>query len=459
MANQEHLAILRQGVEQWKLWRGDHEVVRPDLHEADLREADLGNANLAWTILSGADLSGANLSRAHLGNANLSGANLSGAHLSRAYLRYADLSQAYLTEADLREADLRETNLSWANLREANLSSADLREADLRYADLTGVDLTGVDLNHTLFTTIDLRTVKGLDTVRHYGPSEIGIGTLYLSQGKIPEVFLRGCGVPDSLIEYLPSLLGAMQPIQFYSCFISYSSKDEDFARRLHQRMRAEHLRVWFAPEDIKGGEKLHEQIERAIQMHDRLLLILSEESIRSEWVQQELRRARRAELASGRRKLFPIRLLDFEALQDWECPDSRTGSDLAEEVRQYFIPDFSDWKDHDAFERAFARLLRDLKAVDALPVPAPAPAQLQVSTPQITVLSPADISGQQAYLATHRRTLASYLQRLSILTTAHAPPEITHGIDEARASIARVKAILRASGVKVPDHPDDAAD
>jgi hypothetical protein len=248
-----------------------------------------------------------------------------------------------------------------------------------------------------------------------------------------------------------------MQPVQFSSCFISYSSKDEAFVRRLHERMQAAHLRVWFAPEDIKGGEKLHEQIEHAIQMHDRLLLVLSEQSIQSEWVQQELRRARRAEIQSQRRKLFPIRLLNFEALQEWECIDSRTGSDLAEEVRQYFIPDFSRWKDHDAFERAFARLLRDLKATDAPPAPAPQPARLHV--PATATLSAEEISGQQKLLATHRRTLAHELQRLSILTTAHAPPEITHGIDEARASIARVKGILRASGVQVQDHPDDVAD
>jgi hypothetical protein len=106
--------------------------------------------------------------------------------------------------------------------------------------------------------------------MKHNGPSSIGVDTLYRSQGNIPEAFLRGCGVPDAMIEYLPSLLGAVEPIQFYSCFISYSTKDEPFARRLHERMQAAHLRVWFAPEDIKGGEKLHEQIERAIQMHDR---------------------------------------------------------------------------------------------------------------------------------------------------------------------------------------------
>ena len=36
--------------------------------------------------------------------------------------------------------------------------------------------------------------------------------------------------------------------------------------------------------------------------------------------------------------------------------------------MRQYFIPDFTRWKEHDAFERELARLLRDLKAVDAPP-------------------------------------------------------------------------------------------
>jgi hypothetical protein len=35
----------------------------------------------------------------------------------------------------------------------------------------------------------------------------------------------------------------------------------------------------------------------------------------------------------------------------------------LAVEIREYFIPDFSKWKDKDSFEAAFAHLLRDLKA------------------------------------------------------------------------------------------------
>ena len=112
--------------------------------------------------------------------------------------------------------------------------------------------------------------------------------TLYRSQGKIPEEFLRGCGMPEDFITYLPSLGGTMQPIQYQSCFISYSSRDEEFARRLHERMRAAKLRVWFAPEDMPGGGKVIEQIDRAIQVNDRLLL-LSEQSLKSERLMPEL--------------------------------------------------------------------------------------------------------------------------------------------------------------------------
>jgi TIR domain len=159
------------------------------------------------------------------------------------------------------------------------------------------------------------------------------------------------------------SLVGAEEGIQFYSCFISYSSKDEDFARRLHGKMRDAHLRVWFAPEDIRGGKKPQEQIEMAIRVYEKLLIVLSNASIQSEWVMTELRKGFKAEKQTGKRKLFPVRLADFETLRNWECFDVDSGKDLAVELREYFIPDFSNWKDHDQFEAAFARLLQDLKA------------------------------------------------------------------------------------------------
>jgi hypothetical protein len=161
-----------------------------------------------------------------------------------------------------------------------------------------------------------------------------------------------------------------MEPIQFDSCFISYSSKDEAFAKRLHSKMRDTNLRAWFANEDLKGGYKLHEQIDEAIRIYDKVIIVLSPESLRSKWVMNEVRRTRKAELANNQRKFFPIALLPYKELEDWECLDPETGTDLAAEIREYYVPDFRDWKNHDSFERAFAQLLEGLKAVDAPPVP-----------------------------------------------------------------------------------------
>jgi hypothetical protein len=90
--------------------------------------------------------------------------------------------------------------------------------------------------------------------------------------------------------------------------------------------------------------------------------LVLSPASMASEWVKTEIRNAREAEVEEGRRKLFPIRLVDFEAIRGWKCFDADRGKDLGVEIREYFIPDFTNWKDHDAFEAAFDRLIRDLK-------------------------------------------------------------------------------------------------
>ena len=263
--------------------------------------------------------------------------------------------------------DLSHADLSRADLIDANLIGADLSAADLSAADLSAADFTDVGLGYTTFADNDLSEVKGLEAVIHNAPSTIGVDTLYNSAGKIPEAFLRGCGIPDDFIAFIPSHFGIQQAIQFYSCFISYSTRDEEFARRLYSRMRHEKLRVWFAPEDMKSGQKLYEQIERAIQLHDRLLLVLSESSMQSEWVTTEIQRARETEVREGRRKLFPITIVEFEKIKAWRRFDADTGKDLAREVREYFIPDFSDWKDHDAFEKAFERLLLDLRAEEAI--------------------------------------------------------------------------------------------
>ena len=161
---------------------------------------------------------------------------------------------------------------------------------------------------------------------------------------------------------------------EHYSVFISYSTKDAEFVTKLRARLTAEGVKVWLDRLNMQGGKKLHEQIESAVGERDKLLLVLSPESMNSNWVDTEIRTARNAELAQGKRKLFPIRLVDMPTIKKWKCFDADSGKDLAIEVREFFIPDFSKWTDHDSFEAALVRLLGDLRADDPSPPYAPSP-------------------------------------------------------------------------------------
>jgi hypothetical protein len=136
MANGDHIAQLKNGVDAWNGWRDENPYIQPDLRESDLIEANLFKAKL----------SGANLDGAYLNAANLSGADLSGANLDGAYLNGANLDGAYLNGANLRRADLSGANLRRANLSGGNLSEARLGGAYLRRANLSGADLSGADL-------------------------------------------------------------------------------------------------------------------------------------------------------------------------------------------------------------------------------------------------------------------------------------------------------------------------
>lgn len=260
---------------------------------------------------------------------------------------------ANFIEADLLRADLRGADLSGAVFGWTNLSGA----------DLAGANFAGALLSKTILADVDLSKVKGLETVTHEGPSTIGIDTIYRSQGKIPETFLRGAGVSDDFIALVKGIAGS---IQFYSCFISYSAKDQEFADRLYEDLQSNGVRCWFASHDIQAGKKLHEQIGMAISLHERLLLILSPNSIKSEWVKTEIAKARKREVREDQQVLFPISLnVPYHELQEWECFDADTGKGSAREIREYYIPDFTKWKDHDSFQKEFKKLLQAFKKAD----------------------------------------------------------------------------------------------
>jgi hypothetical protein len=317
MANPEHLQILKQGVAAWNTWRDQYRDIKPDLIAANLSDADLRNTNL---------------------------------------------ESAQLFLADLSNTDIRRADFSFANLREADLMGANLSGADFSFASfietkLTGADVSKATLGGTIFGDTDLTAVRGLETCRHIGRSTIDHWTLAQS-GPLPLAFLRGCGLPDTLIDYLPSLLN--QPFAYYSCFISYASRDHAFAERLYADLQNKGVRCWFAPEDMKTGDRIRPRIDETIHVYDKLLLVLSKTSVASQWVEQEVETALAWEREQDTTILFPVRI-------DNTVMTLKTGwPALIRNSRN--IGDFRRWKTHGVYQKAFDRLLRDLKAADRQP-------------------------------------------------------------------------------------------
>jgi uncharacterized protein YjbI with pentapeptide repeats len=344
MANKHHLGMLKESPEAWNDWRRKEE-------ERSLAFAVPILANLSEDELLRAKLLSVKIQRVDLSKANLIGINLSGINLSGADLSMADLVGVNLSGADLTVANLSTANLFGANLTGANLYEARFIGTDLRRANLSGADFMGAHFGGTAFSQTNLSNSRGLEASSHTGPSPIDFPTLQLS-GPLPLAFLRGVGLPDMLIDYLPSLLN--QSIQLYSCFISYSAKDEDFVRRLYADLQDKGVRCWFAPEDMKIGAKILDTLDEAIRLRDKVLLVLSEASIASDWVEDEVTKAFAEERRRGMTVLFPVRLDDavFAAKEAWalKLRDNRN------------IGDFRHWKDHDAYQRTLERLLRDLR-------------------------------------------------------------------------------------------------
>ena len=382
MANPKHLEILARGQKAWNKWREEHRTIIPDLSRGNFFQGnyslhDFSNANLEYSMFISAETIEANFNGANLNNSCFSWANANRATFNYATLREAELDQvdfeeawfkdanlqgakleksflcmAHFEGANLSQSDLGQADLSYTRLVKSNLSRADLSTTNLMMARIIEADMSNAILNQTIFGDATLTNVKGLDTCQHVGPSVLDHSTIEKST-KLPLSFLRGCGLPDTLIEYLPFLLN--DPIQFYSCFISYSSKDQNFAERLHADLQNKGVRCWYAPEDLKIGDKIRVGIDESIRVHDKLLLILSKNSIESEWVEKEVETAMERERQQKRTILFPIRLDDMplEIESGW----------VADIRRSRNIGDFRRWKRHNTYSIAFERLLRDLKA------------------------------------------------------------------------------------------------
>jgi len=321
MANPEHVAKLKEGREAWNAWRKTSDET-PDL--------------------SGLVLDGFTLESYDLRSANFSGAELFDVSFLRALCDDCSFEEAFIVGCIFIVAKLHKSNFRKASITGCTFNACAFDQSEL----------TGALLDWNAFVNLSLQPVVGLDAIAD-GSSEnsIGIDTFFRSGG-LPESFLRKSGVPDEFIQYASSLTG--RPIEYYSCFLSYSSKDDEFTRRLYNDLQGKNIRTWFAPEDLKIGDRFRSRIDESIRIHDKLVIILSANSVNSDWVETEVESALEREQKEGKDVLFPIAIDEegFTSKQPW----------AADIRRKRHIGDFRKWKSHDDYSKAFDKLVRDLK-------------------------------------------------------------------------------------------------
>jgi len=319
MANPEHVAKLKEGKKEWNAWR------KASAEKPDLSEEWLSDYSLDHYDMHSADFSNAKLSRVTFRYTLCEDASFEGATVIQAHFE-----RAVLTRGSFKHSRIGLSEFSWSALDES--------------------DFTEAFLTNNTFAGCSLRGSHGLDTVVSRGNS-IGIDTFFRSGG-LHESFLRGSDVPEEFIQYAASLVG--KAIEYYSCFLSYSSKDDEFARRLYNDLQGKKIRAWFAPEELKIGDRFRARIDESIRIHDKLVIILSANSVDSNWVETEVESALEREQKEGKDVLFPIAIDEegFTSNQPW----------AADIRRKRHIGDFRTWKSHDEYTAAFERLVRDLK-------------------------------------------------------------------------------------------------
>jgi len=326
--------------------------------------------NVAHGDLSGDDLSGIALTGVSFGmSAKYEYAPIKGRSNPHHIMRGKPL-------VNLRGANFSGSWLPSVNFRNCRLENVDFRGASLHFADFTGALINGANFEgaisyQTQWCDLDLTDAIGIEGIVHHAPSHVDIRTLTKSSGRIPPRFLQGCGFnawQQELVKLFDPNLTANQisnfltvdlfsartdgPLYLGGAFLSYSTADRKFVDKLQSSLEQKKISCWRDSHDLVSGP-LETQVFEAIRMQDVVILVLSKNSIESDWVEAELEKARDREKQENRNILCPISLDD-----SWK--EKVQTSVIWRTIKAKHILDFSLWTTN-AFSSQFDKLTSGL--------------------------------------------------------------------------------------------------
>ncbi len=356
MANQKHIKILNSGIFALEEFRKENPFIQLDLSNSDLRYIQLKGINLCNANLNGANLAGANLENSKLTNIGFIDSKLHGTSFKGSIINNCDFRVTNFTNTDLSGCRLENSNFGGSIFKRTLLNNTQFKRAIF---------------GETKFYDLNLSDTLGLDMSTHFAPSDINVNTLTNSFGRISKYFLQGCGFSEwsaMEVRLYDHRLSASEIVDLqYSIFdkrskgffiggvfISYSQRDEIFADKLYYQLKNDGVAVWMDRQDMVSGP-IEFQVQSAIRANDIILPILSENSIKSDWVEAELDWAREREKEENRSVLCPIAIDD-----SWKTIVNK--SVLWRQVKKYNILSFSSWKDDQLFDLNYGKLVKGMK-------------------------------------------------------------------------------------------------
>ena len=363
MASGENVAIVKSGAAALNYWVQDNRC--------------LGN----MLDLTGADLEGVTVIGGDFRSADLTGANCRNADFSRSYFSpefvHSPLDKSVNPKvATIDGADFSGTDLSFTKFADATLKDVKLCRATILWADFTDAKFDGTDFElaqcgFTTFVNCDFAGARNLHLARHGNRSSIGVDTLQKSLGQIPDRFLQGCGLSGWEVKcaklYNPNIKGTDVenilyevsdhridgPLFLSSTFISYSWSDAKVVDNLYERLREVGIPVYLDRRNMVAGD-IERQVFNAIRLNDVVLLVLSKDSIESDWVEAELEAARKKEREEQRDVLCPVAVDD-----SWKKKVEENV--LWRQLKKKLVLDFSP-SNSEAFDAEFQKLVRGIK-------------------------------------------------------------------------------------------------